>query len=94
MLVMKPYKSPNYLFTYQPNDPRDDAIVQDLRDFFRQVNASGFLGRYRVSFSARLGKANPYHWKYQNRFRPRLRLEDAAFVDVYCKRVEQHGALR
>ena len=62
-------------------DSRVKALKAKVRAANRKLAGSDF--RFQLRLSPRLGKDNPNRWKYNNRFKPRLRIEDADEVVVY-----------
>ena len=80
-------RTPFYQFTIDPSTVTGRQRLAGLRSEVSIANAAlkkiGLVERLRVSTSPRLGKNNKYAWKYDNRFRPRLRAEDAKTFDVY-----------
>lgn len=79
--------TPGYKFWFKP---RSKYGEQRLRAIRRKVEIANFIAsrsgdtrRYRVRLAPRLGEGNPNAWKYNNKFRPRLRVEDASKVFVY-----------
>jgi hypothetical protein len=94
-------KSRNYVFSYDPMSRADAEVLRGAREvvkrFNREVATTGL--RYRLSQSAR-GPRAEHSWKYDNKHKPRLRIEDAARVDVYvalceeARLVRRHGSRR
>lgn len=75
---MKKPRAPTFVFTVESTE---DARLRGVRAAVRHMNKRG--AGLRVMLSPRVGRDSPHAWKRQNRFRPRLRLEDAQSVDVY-----------
>lgn len=75
---MKRPRAPSYVFTVESTE---DARLRAVRAVVRQMNKRG--AGLRVLLSPRVGKDSPHAWKRQNRFKPRLRLEDAQSIDIY-----------
>ena len=61
--------------------PQDVEWLKGVRTTVAVLNKNG--GSLRVALSPRAGKNNPNDWKRDNRFKPKLRIEDAESVDVY-----------
>lgn len=82
----KTEKTPSYVGTINPMSWEDDAILRGIRKAVTHLNRRARkLGEaeFKVLVSARRGKRNPNNWKYKNRFKRRMRLEDAKAADVY-----------
>lgn len=82
-----------YKFTVRMEDgqvhPEDSARLQELKEHVRSENSNKEFKRY-VKLQGRLGKDNPNTWKYRQRRHGGIygraqcvRLEDAAYADVY-----------
>lgn len=72
-------------FTYDPNDPGDDALLVEKRRQVAMANREyskyGLQKRIKLSYRPILDPK--YSWKYDNKHKRSVRLEDAKRVVVY-----------
>ena len=93
-MEIKPHRTSSYRFTVDLSNLEDMQVLKQLRESVSHSNKSE-TKQHRVELKGRLGKNNPKAEKYrvlnQGRGRiyspySRIRLEDAAYVDVYINR--------
>lgn len=87
-------RSKKFFFRYRPNVPSDDYKLDNIREHVKTVNAelksAGSDLRYKVLLTPG-PVARAYAWKYENKHKRKVRLEDAKYVSVY---VVPQGVIR
>lgn len=88
-MIVKPYRTFSYICTLDKNE-EDSTVLSKLRSIVKEFNKHSDA-KFRIELKGRLGKDNPNAQKYKdacarrwcNDAYSRIRLEDAAHVDVY-----------